>query len=256
MTWGLLVLSVNVVYLVVSLVIGIIIIGFVFKKWKIGIATFLIIALAPFWDLIIQKGIKTYYQTFKMESKIYSYPELDERGKIDSLDITEESGGFPLSSLSKYLNLNYKDNIFEKVSIEKFKINGFNNWLHFDDKIKNFLDTEIFDDNRIRKKVRIRFDDIKPQFEFIEKGTARYKIVKKSKKYLFDLYTVHNYLLTDNKTGEILAKDMSVDFKRGSKSRFRNKFLLWVGANGSQFSIGSIKKIGIMQQILKLKNIG
>ena len=54
MTWGLLVLSVNVVYFVVSLVIGIII-GFVFKKWKIGIATFLIIALAPFWDLIIQK---------------------------------------------------------------------------------------------------------------------------------------------------------------------------------------------------------
>jgi uncharacterized membrane protein YraQ (UPF0718 family) len=132
MTWGLLVLSVNVVYLVVSLVIGIII-GFVFKKWKIGIATFLIIALAPFWDLIIQKGVKTYYETFKMEDKIYAYPEFDKDGKIESLDLTETYGSNTISHFTDHLNLKYRENNFKDIPISKFKMNDFMKRNDFDD---------------------------------------------------------------------------------------------------------------------------
>ena len=256
MTWGLLVLSVNVVYLLLSMLIGYIAYKFFEHKYKhIGKIVFIVVLLAPFWDLIIQKGVKTYYQAFKMEAKIYAYPELDEDGKIESLDITEGFGGFPIDSLIEYLNLTQGNNIFENVQIEKFKINYFNDWLHFDDKIKNSLDTKIFDDNKTRKELRIRFDKIKPQFEFIKNGNARYKIEKKSEKYLLDIYTVNEYLLIDNKINKVLAKDMSVNFTKGSESKFRNKILLWKSANNSAYSLEDIRKIGIMQQVLKLKKI-
>ena len=256
LTWGLLVIIVNVVYILLSMLIGYLAYKFFKHKYKhIGKIVFIVVLLAPFWDLIIQKSVKTYYQAFKMEGEIYAYPELDADGKIESLDITDGFGGFPIGSLIEYLNLTYGNNIFDNVQIENFKIDGFNNWLHFDDRIKNFLDTKIFDDNKVRKKVRIRFDEIKPQFEFIENGNARYKIEKKSEEYLFDLYTVNEYLLIDNKTGNILAKDMSVDFKKALESKFRNKILLWKSANDSAYSIESIRKSEIMQQVLKLKKI-
>ena len=251
MTWGLLVLSVNVVYFVVSLVIGIII-GFVFKKWKIGIATFLIIALAPFWDLIIQKGVKTYYETFKMEDKIYAYPEFDKDGKIESLDLTETYSSEPIGYFTKHLNLKYKDDTFEKISISKFKSDYFKKETDFDDRIKNFMDTKIFDDNKARKKIRIRFDDIKPQFMFIEKGDARYKIVSKPYEYLWGLYTINESLLIDTKTNKVLVKQRGVNFKTGNKDKFRNKYLLLKSANDMPFGISGVGSNGSIKKVLNI----
>ena len=254
MTWGLLVLSVNVVYLVVSLVIGIII-GFVFKKWKIGIATFLIIALAPFWDLIIQKGVKTYYQTFKMEDKIYAYPEFDKDGKIESLDLTETYGSLPIGYVTKYLNLKYKEDTFKNVPISKFKIDYFIKKKDFDDRIKNFMDIRIFDDNDIEKKIRIRFDDIKPQFMFIEKGDARYKIVSKPYEYLWGLYTINESLLIDTKTNKVLVQQRGVNFKTGNKDKFRNKYLLLKSANDMPFGISGVGSNGSIGKVLKINKL-
>ena len=254
MTWGLLVIIVNIAYLLLSMLIGYIAYKFFEHKYKhIGKIVFIVVLLAPFWDLIIQKGVKTYYQAFKMEAKIYAYPELDEDGKIESLDISQGFYGFPLRTLVRHLNL--KDNTFENCQVVNFKIEGFNNWLHFDERIKKFLDTKFFDEENIEKKVRIRFDEIKPQFKFIKDGNARYKIENKTEKHLFDLYIVNEYLLIDNKINKVLAKDISVGFKKGSKSKFRNKILLWKSANNSAYSLEDIRKIGIMQQVLKLKKI-
>lgn len=39
----------------------------------------------PFWDLILQKGVKTYYQVFMSNPTVYEYPEKDKSGKIESL---------------------------------------------------------------------------------------------------------------------------------------------------------------------------
>jgi len=240
LTWGLLVIIVNVVYLLLSMLIGYLAYKFFKHKYKhIGKIVFIVVLFAPFWDLIIQKGVKTYYQAFKMEAKIYAYPELDENGKIESLDFIESTKKQTITSFINHLNLNRKERTFQNVNIDEFSIDYFRKY--------DF-------DNRI-KKVRIRFDDIKPQFEYIQIGTARYKVVTNSKKYLFDLYTVNEYLLIDNKTDETLAKDMSVGFKKGSKSKFRNKLLLWKSANNSAFRVGSIRKNGIIKQVLKLKRI-
>ncbi|WP_162984600.1 hypothetical protein [Poseidonibacter antarcticus] len=79
-----LVIIVNVVYLLLSMLIGYLAYKFFKHIRKI---VFIVVFLAPFLDLIIQKNIKTYYQAFKMEGEIYAYPELDADGKIESLDI-------------------------------------------------------------------------------------------------------------------------------------------------------------------------
>lgn len=242
LSWGLLVIVVNVVYILLSILIGYLAYKFFKHKYKhIGKIVFIVVLLAPFWDLIIQKSVKTYYQAFKMEGEIYAYPEFDAEGKIESLDLGNTSRK-TISYFVDYLNLGFGKDTFSNVDIKKFKID-------------DFLNETDFDDDGVRKKIRIRFDEIKPQFEFIENGNARYKIEEESENYFFKLCKVDRHTLIDNKTGKILARDMRVDFKRGSESKFRNKILLWKSANNSAYSLESIRKNEIMQQVLKLKKI-
>lgn len=253
LSWGLLVIVVNVVYLLFAWFIGYLAYKFFKHKYKhIGKIVFIVVLLAPFWDLIIQKSVKTYYQVFKMEGEIYAYPEFDADGKIESLDLGNTSQQ-TISWFVDYLKLSTKEKNFKNIAIDKFKMNEFLDEADFDERIKNFLELKVFDSENKEKYIRIRFDEIKPQFEFIENGNARYKIEKKSEKYLFDLYTVNEYLLMDNKTGNILAKDMSVDFKKGSESKLRNKILLWKSANDSAYFLSNIEKHWIMRQVLKIK---
>lgn len=92
LSWGLLVIIVNVVYILLSMLIGYLAYKFFKHKYKhIGKIVFIVVLLAPFWDLIIQKSVKTYYQAFKMEGEIYAYPEVDADGKIESLGIDKIS---------------------------------------------------------------------------------------------------------------------------------------------------------------------
>ena len=105
-SYGMGVLIVNLVYLFISLIIGIIV-GRVFKRWKVGIVTFLIVIILPFYDLIIQKGIKTYYENFVTLEEIYSYPERDENGKIESLSIEKFIGTQSIESLKNVQKLEY-----------------------------------------------------------------------------------------------------------------------------------------------------
>lgn len=49
---------------------------------------------------------------------------------------------------------------------------------------------------------------------------------------------------------------MSVDFKKGSKSKFRNKILLWKSANDSAYSLENIKESEVLRKVLKINKIG
>lgn len=238
LTWGLLVIIVNVVYLLFAWFIGYLAYKFFKDKYRhIGKIVFIVVLLAPFWDLIIQKSVKTYYQAFKMEGEIYAYPEVDAEGKIESLDMTNKLEHRTIFRLVSYLDFKYKEMTFENFGIEKFKI---------DSLIK---DT---DSNEEEKKLRVRFDDVKPQFEYIENGSARYKIDGESERFLFGLYTQGTYLLIDNKTNKILAKDISVSFSSENENKFRNKYLLWISGNGIPFNISQIKSSVIKEKVLKI----
>ena len=254
LSWGLLVIVVNVVYLLLSMLIGYLAYKFFKDKYKhIGKIVFIVVLLAPFWDLIIQKSVKTYYQAFKMEGEIYAYSEVDADGKIESLDFTNIKGNsWPISYYLGHLGLKYKEIIFKNNEISTFKINNFIKETDFDEKIKNFLEIKVFDSNEEEKKLRVRFDDVKPQFEYIENGSARYKIDGESERFLFGLYTQGTYLLIDNKTNKILAKDISVSFSSENENKFRNKYLLWVSGNGIPFNISQIKSSAIKEKVLKI----
>jgi len=251
MAWGLLVLLLNVGYLLFSVLIGYLAYRFFRHKLKnIGKIVFVVVLLAPFWDLIIQKGVKTYYQTFKMEGEIYAYPEFDADGKIESLDITKKSS-YTLGHFINYLPFSRGDIIYKNIDIDILTLKKFKS-TDFDERIKNFLELKVFDDERIEKKLRVRFDNIKPEFEYIESGIARYKIDEIKEDYLFDLYRVTEYLLIDNNTNKILAKDLLVSFYNKNEDKFRNKYLLWVSANGIPFSISQVKSSVIKEKILKI----
>jgi hypothetical protein len=237
LSWGLLVIIVNVVYILLSMLIGYLAYKFFKDKYRhIGKIVFIVVLLAPFWDLIIQKGVKTYYQAFKMEGEIYAYPEFDADGKIESLDITRKSGyksiGWFVNSINKQ-EITYENFPLDLFYIDKFKKTG-------------------FDDSNIEKNLRIRFDDIKPQFEYIENGSARYKIEEKKENHFFGLYSINEYLLIDNKTNKVLAKDLLVSFYNKDENKFRNKYLLWVSGNGIPFNISQIKSSVIKEKILKI----
>lgn len=259
LTWGLLVIIVNVIYLLLSMIIGYLAYKFFKHKYKhIGKIVFIVVLFAPFWDLIIQKGVKTYYQAFKMEGEIYAYPELDSHGKIESLDITELSrNSWTIKYFFNHLDLR-KSIFFKDFSIEQFKIDYFIKETDFDERIKNFLEIKVFDDGAFKKeksvdkKLRVRFDDIKPQFEYIENGSARYKIEEKKENYFFDLYLINEYLLIDNKTNKVLAKDLLVSFYNKDENKFRNKYLLWISGNGIPFNISQIKSSVIKEKVLKI----
>jgi hypothetical protein len=240
LTWGLLVIIVNIAYLLLSMLIGYLAYKFFEHKYNhIGKIVFIVVLLAPFWDLIIQKGVKTYYQAFMMEAKIYAYPELDEDGKIESLDLTSSfSNSLLIGQFVRYLDFDRKEQVFSNISINKFKIDSFIKRTDFDD--------------RINKNIRILFNDERKQVEFIKNNNARYKMVGEGKSYLFSLYTVNKYLLIDNKIKKTLVKDMSVNFKRGTNNKFRNKILLWKSSNNSPYGLGSVRDSGLIKQVLKI----
>ncbi len=246
LTWGLLVIIVNVVYLLFAWFIGYLAYKFFKDKYRhIGKIVFIVVLLAPFWDLIIQKSVKTYYQAFKMEGEIYAYPEVDAEGKIESLDITELSqNSWTITYFLNHLDLR-KSIFFKDFFIEQFKINDFIKKTDFDD-------GAFKKEKSVDKKLRVRFDDIKPQFEYIENGSARYKIEEKKENYFFDLYSINEYLLIDNKTNKVLAKDLLASFYNKDENKFRNKYLLWVSGNGIPFNISQIKSSVIKEKILKI----
>ncbi len=99
LTWGVIVLIVNLLYVLFAFTISKVAKHFLIKYYHhIGKVVFVVVLLAPFWDLFIQKGIKTYYQVFDVDTAIYAYPEKDKDGKIESLgverSVSEEHSGY------------------------------------------------------------------------------------------------------------------------------------------------------------------
>jgi len=248
MPYGVLFIFVNILYVVFAYALGTIA-YFVAKRYypnyknRIALGVFFIILLAPFWDLIIQKGIKTYYETFKMESTIYVYPERDKDGKIESLGIYENVS----HGNSGYL-----------VGIEDFK------QLKNAYAVKSFLECYMSDSFTVDKNgtvhynyrkdlgyVRVSLNSDSINYEKLKNENeykARYQIAGTVSKNF--LYTKKEIYFKDTKTNTLLAEGFDIDFTLGSKNAFRNKFLLWKSANNAQFGIESIGNYGEYYRLL------
>ena len=242
---GFIFILVNLAYLVFSQVVGIIT-YFSLKKIPIfakhtrklkafSFVVFLVVLLAPFWDLIIQKGIKTYYENYKMGYTINAYPEKDENGMIESLGVKYE-----YRHTSDYL-ISQKE---LKELKKEFLIDGFLECYFFGsfEKIINEK-SEITYKTRYKPDlgyVRVHFDQVPITYEKIKDETefkARYQVLAKTKKHHFYEETVIEFW--DKKNNILMSKALKVTFPvQDAKDKFRTKYLVWwMSAAGGTFQL-------------------
>ena len=227
MTYGLAIIGINLGYLLFSVIAGIVLAKFLkktalFQKRStafMAVPLFLLIFFAPFYDLLIQKGIKTYYETFnKTYAKIYAYPEKDSEGRVESVARNRWFDTLPV----EYINKN-------KTKIK----NIIYPWIK--DFTENYFDGNI-DKNKTNdlgyarvylNKNPISYETIKSPNEF----KARYQVLTKVNQYWFYKEMVTSFW--DKKTDKLLAETLEVIFPvKNQKNKFRYKYLHQHGANG------------------------
>ena len=243
---GFIFILVNLAYLVFSQVVGIIT-YFSLKKIPIfakhtrklkafSFVVFLVVLLAPFWDLIIQKGIKTYYENYNMSYTINAYPEKDEDGRIESLGVDKIIGTQPISYLINQKKLQKLQKVFVDSKFVEYFFFGC---------IKEFKNKK---NEIIYKKdygcnlgyARIHFDKSPISYEKIsgvEEFKARYQVLAKTTKHYFYEETVVEFW--DKKKNILLSKALKVRFLvQDGEHKFRTRYLVWwMSAAGSPFEI-------------------
>lgn len=240
--FGLQFIAVNFLYLLFSLIVGIIVYAVLSKREKftklkrfgIGVGTFLVVLLLPFWDLLLQKGIKTYYETFMMESQIYAYPEKDKDGKIESLGVGEVDR-YPFDFFIK----NQKIFLFDKLNLNDMKISPdhIESWWHGQN-ISKFIEIGVYDDTHKTKLFRITYTK-EPSITPISQQSARYQVRGIKHTYIFGLYTEFSFIFEDTRTKKILAEAKTLILPP-IKNEFRNKYLLFRGPSGSPLQIENV----------------
>lgn len=249
--FGLQFIAVNFLYLLFSLIVGIVTYVILSKKEKftrpkrfgIGMGTFLVVWMLPFWDLLLQKGIKTYYETFMMESDIYAYPEKDQDGKIESLGVGEVRL-FTVDYFTEHLK--QKIRVYEKLPAYDLRVSekNFQSW--YEQKIQEYIEIGVYDDAKKVKLFRISYSP-KLHIEPIKVQQAKYQIFGKSENGFFDLYKKSFIEFKDMEKNMTLATAWHLNFP-ASKHSFRNTFLLWKGPSGSAMKI---KNFGNDDEIFK-----
>lgn len=229
LTYGLLVIAVNIAYLIFSVLSGVGFYCLFRRKWWVGVSGFLVILILPFYDLIIQKSIKTYYETFKMSDTIYAYPEKDANGKIESLATYQSDS--KSNSVFYYKN-SYRDflNVFSNVDdFVEVKIR-----LDFDSNTGKYID--VYGE----KLVRINLKD-ESYMDIASKDLeARYVVESNEfESMFFGIYHKKIFLFKDATRQEVLARAWKIEFPK-NKDSFRNKFLFWRNANGVPIGIDYI----------------
>ena len=142
---------------------------------------FTLILTFPFWDLIVQKGIKTIYQfSGALEAKIYEMPEMDENGMIESFS----SGAW--NSIWTEKNVKH---IYGKLLKKKIKYIDFI-LIKKENKIYRFY----LKNGEVKSKI-------------IPKESARYSFqLGESKEKLFGLYAIQEKGVYDHKKKKFIAK--------------------------------------------------
>ena len=232
MTYGLLVIIANGLYLLFSIFVGVSVYYLLQKKrWKglISTTAFLVVLLSPFYDLIIQMGIKSYYQNFKMNDTIYAYPEKDADGRIESLSTYQSDS--KSNSIFYYKN-SYRDflNVFSNVNdFVEVKIR-----LDFDSNTGKYIGVSG------EKLVRINLKDESYMDISIKDLKARYVVESNEfESMFFGIYHKKIFLFKDATRQEILARAWKIEFPK-NKDSFRNRFLFWRNTNGVPVGIDYI----------------
>ena len=204
----------------------------------------IVILVFPVWDLIIQKGIKTYYQVFESEPIIYAMPEFDNDGKIESLGL----GDVTISPV-EYFN--------PKDAFENFKKHNKEIYNKVDEYIEFivYIRKKTYEKKKI-KAIRFNFSEKVPiKYEFIDRQLSRYQLIV-SKPVSYGFHQKQYYSLIDTlKNDKVLAKSYVIRFVTKMKD-FRRNILGWQsGVNGEELVyVGGLNTTyDMLQKVLLLK---
>ncbi|MDY3205373.1 MAG: hypothetical protein RBR70_09910 [Arcobacter sp.] len=190
----------------------------------IGILTF------PFWDLIIQKGIKTIFEVSGvLEPKIYAYPEKDENGMIESLSLVK------VKYLPKDLILN------DEISIHR----------QLKRIVKDFYETSVYNEKEKFDSSIFRINIDGNSYSYVKEEYSRFRFIVTMDIKLFGLYKIKKYQLIDTKKN-ILLGDFSEIIFLDTFSNFRQNILLLQTGNGNNmFYVSNIKTDNYYKELMK-----
>ncbi len=203
--------------------------------------------LLPFWDLVLQKGIKTYYQVFLSNPTIYAYPEKNNNGKFESLAADR------ISSIASSGYLTEQER-FNKL-LKDYKVSNFLEIYMFDSFTKEIVDNkEVI--NRDYKndmgyvRVYLNQDDInykliKDESEF----EARYQVLGEETD--FHIFKKINVKIWDKKKNILLGEgsELKFPFIDIDKEKFRYKFLFW--RTGNDMDLVRVKSVDNYNKLFK-----
>lgn len=219
---GLLILFMMIVYITVSYFIVRIFYKFTNKK-ILSIFLFVGLITFPFWDLIAQKAIKTYYiNSGLLEPKIYAMPEKDKDGKIESL-----SDGILLRHI-QYGDLN------DKGKINSFLIKQYPN---LKEKVKSFIVLNSINDKYETIKIKLFLNRL--SYEIIDNLQGRYSIKRNEKQTnIFSLSIFFELGIYDNYKDKFVAKTLIwCPQKVKFMENIRTEYFLLQSASGSGSAI-------------------
>lgn len=228
MSFGLLVIAINIGYLIFSIIAGIALAKLLKKgAWfqqrstaLLAIVIFLLILFAPFYDLLIQKGIKTYYEVFdKTYATIYAYPEKDSEGRVESISRNRWFGKMSINHLTTdKTKRDFRNIIYPRI--KDFTENYF--YGSFEENKEDFGYARVY-----LNKNPITYEKITGINDF----KARYQILTKINQHWF--YKEMETSFWDKKTETLLAQTLEIAFPvKNKKNKFRYKYLHQHGANG------------------------
>lgn len=175
---GIVMLFMMLMYILVSIGISKVVYRFTQKRF-VSSLVFVALVTFPFWDLIAQKAIKTYYvNSGLLEPNIYEMPEKDENGMIESLSLV----GFSILNLNKHQLESRYD--YYKSGVKEF--------------------VEVSDSKYLNKIIRLNLQN--KTFSIVPKSEARYTYQRYKNDVLFGLGEEIHTSIFDTKTHKILGE--------------------------------------------------
>lgn len=228
----------NTLYLLFSMLMGFV--GYkMYKLKKAGFIVFFIVWMLPYYDLFVQKAVKTYYETFRMGNTIYAYPQKDENGKIESLSETKSVSEQPADYLKNQEALNGFREKFSNIDcfVEFYFFDSFKKITDKDGNV-----TFKIDYNEDIGYARVYFNEDPIRYEKIKDESvykARYQVLGKQRKGYF--YDITNIEFWDMKDHKLLAEGFELSFyTENYNDKFRNKYLSFRAPSGASFSVKDI----------------
>jgi len=191
---GIIIIPILVIYAFFCYIIYRIVLGKT-QKWLLSVTVFFAVLTFPFWDLIIDKGIEKFYNTFGLlEPIVYEMPERDKNGKIESI------GGWLMPSIN-IENLEDKEKL--NILLNKLREDNISEFVEFRSRVGSYKDN-----SRKRVIIKVNLYNKEKPYEIIEKSQARY-IQKYRDKYDFNFFVIvirnTEYYIYDNKKQKVIA---------------------------------------------------